>query len=377
MLTGVQSLGSVTFKRSIGAVALIAVLAGSVVLYRHRASASERRGHSAEVAPIARSVSVIRVTRRDLARSETLSAELRPYAATKLFAKVSGYLRSIDVDYGSRVNRGETIATLELPEGEAEFERTQTAFRLAKLDYDRIRSVARANPGLIAQVDVDKGRAAYESAMAELNRAQTVLHYTEIVAPFRGVVTKRYVDPGALIQEGDSSSSVTPVVEIADNYRLRLVVETPESIVPDIYVGIPVSVTIQGSGQTISARVARYSYDVHENTRTMHTEVDLDNADLRLKPGMYANVSIELQRRSGVLAIPTQALSTDGGSPNVWVVDKSDEIRQRPITVGLQTPNWVEVTAGLRSGDRVFVGDRTSFAPGVRVAPKLLASISE
>jgi membrane fusion protein (multidrug efflux system) len=363
-------------KRSIGlvAVAVAVVLAASVLIYRHRASASEVQVHTADADTTTRNVSVYRVVRHDLSRSETLSAELHPYATTKLYAKVGGYLQTIAVDYGSRVTAGETIATLELPEEQAELERAQTTFNLAKLDYDRIRSVEKATPGLIAQVDVDKSRTAYLTAKDERDRAQTILGYTAIVAPFNGVVTKRYVDPGALIQDGTSSTNITPIVQVDDSYRLRLVVETPESVVPYIHVGTPVTVTITGSGETIAARVARYSYDVHENTRTMHTEVDLRNPDLRLKPGMYASVSIELQRHDGVLAIPTQALSTDG-TPNVWVVDRANEIRERPVTVGLRTPDWIEVSKGLHEGDRVLIGDRTSLAIGMKVAPKLVASL--
>jgi RND family efflux transporter MFP subunit len=363
-------------KRTIGVVAAVVALAASATLYLHRASASEVHPATANAEPLPRTVSVYRVARHNLARSEALDAELHPWVTTKLYAKVGGYLRTISVDYGSRVTASETIATLDLPEQQAELERAQTAFNLAKLDYDRIRSVDRATPGLIAQVDVDKSRTAYETAKDERDQARTVLGYTAIAAPFKGVVTHRYVDPGALIQNGTSNSNVTPIVDVADDYRLRLVIETPESMVPYIHVGTPVTVKIQGTGQTIAARVARYSYDVHEETRTMHTEVDLDNADLRLKPGMYASVSVQLERRNEVLAIPTQALSTDGGTPNVWVVDRDDAIRDRPIEIGLQTPNWIEVTKGLHDGDRVFIGDRSSLAVGMKVTPRLLASAS-
>jgi membrane fusion protein (multidrug efflux system) len=285
---------SAVVKRSIGLVAVVFALAASAMFYRHRASASGLHANTANVGPLPQTVSVYRIDRRNLARSETLSAELHPYVTTKLYAKVGGYLRTISVDYGSRVTAGETLATLQLPEEEDELERAETAFKLAKLDYDRIRSVERANPGLIAQVDVDKSRTAYETARDERDRVRTILRYTAIVAPFGGVVTKRYVDPGALIQNSTSNTNATPIVDVSDDYRLRLVIETPESIVSYIRVGTPVTVTIQNTGETIAARVARYSYDVHEDTRTMHTEVDLDNADLHLKPGMYASVSIQL-----------------------------------------------------------------------------------
>lgn len=363
--------------RSAGAIVLALILIAGIAAFRNRStSAAAPTAAAAESAQPVRTVAVYRVGRRDLVRTQTLSAELHPYATTNLYAKVSGYLRSIDVDYGSRVSAGQTIATLELPEQEADLSRTRTALDLAKLDYDRLSSVNRSTPGLIAQQDVDKARAAYLSARDEHDRAQTVMNYTAIVAPFSGVVTKRYVDPGALIQAGVSSSQIMPIVQVSDTYRLRLVIETPESIVPDIHVGTPVVVHVQGVGESMNARVARYSYDVHEDTRTMHTEVDIDNPKLELKPGMYADVVIGLQRRPDVLAIPTQALSTEGG-PNVWVVDRDNELIQRPVTVGLETPNWVEVRSGVHEGDNVFFGDRSALSTGTKVQPKVVASVEK
>jgi len=324
-----------------------------------------------EAAPPPAAVYVVR--RRDLARTVTLTSELRPYNVVNLYAKVAGYLQTIDVDYGSHVAAGETLATLELPEQQADVERTQAAYRLAAADYERIASVAREEPGLIAQVDVDKAQAAYEMARDDRDQAATIMDYSVITAPFDGVVTKRYVDPGALIQQGTTGTSAEPIVQIADNYRLRMVVETPESIVPDIYVGMPVTVRIQATGKTIPDRIARFSYDVHEDTRTMHTEIDVENADLHIKPGMYASVTLDLADRRGVVAVPLQALATTPVA-NVWIVDNHDIVRERPVTVGLQTPDWVEITHGVSQGDRLFFGDRSSLAIGSHVAPKVVAA---
>jgi RND family efflux transporter MFP subunit len=323
--------------------------------------------------PALRKVPIAIAARRDLARSITLSSELRPYDSVNLYAKVSGYLREIDVDYGSRVAAGQTIATLDLPEQQAELERAQAAYNLAKVDFNRIDSVARQEPGLIAQVDVDKARADYEMAQDQYNQAQVMTQYGTITAPFDGVVTKRYVDPGALISQGTASTNASPIVEISDNYQLRMVMETPETVVATISVGMPVTVKIQATGQTIAARVARFSYDLHEETRTMHTEVDVANPNLAIKPGMFATVTFALARANGVVTVPTQALATDP-MPNVWVVDPDDVLRERPVTVGLQTPNDVEIRSGIRAGDRVFVGDRGDLVVGTRVLPQVVTA---
>jgi RND family efflux transporter MFP subunit len=351
---------------------LIAIVVGSIRYGNRRHAVLD--ADSLRQAQV-KTVAVYPVQRRNLTRSITLSAELRPYNTVNVYAKVSGYLKNISVDYGSRVQEGEVLATLEVPEQEADLARTDASYRLAKLDYDRIRSVAHAEPGLIAAADLDRARAAYEVAADQRAQARSMLDYSIITAPFSGVVAKRFVDPGALIQQGTASSTqAEPIVRIADDYRLRLVVQTPESIVPDIHVGTPAEIKVQATGEIIRGSVARFSYDVHEETRTMHTEVDIPNADLHLKPGMYAYVTIVLDSKQNVPAVPTQSLSTSG-DPSVFVIDKNDEVRQRSVRLGLQTPNWVEVVRGVTPGERVFIGDRNSVTLGMKVRPKISSLI--
>jgi RND family efflux transporter MFP subunit len=359
-------------KLLLGGFVLLAILAvlGTRLFLARRATASAEAAALAHPRPP--TVATVLVARRSLEHTVTLTSELHPYDVVDLYAKVAGYLRDIGVDYGSRVATGQTLATLELPEEEADLEQAQAAYGLAKVDYERVASVARQEPGLIAQTDVDKARADFEMAKDQRDRAQVIMGYSVIAAPFAGVITKRYVDPGALIAQGTSSTPASPIVQLADTYRLRMVVETPESIVPNIYVGMPVQVKIQATGETIAERVARFSYDVHENTRTMHTEVDIDNPTLSLKPGMYASVTLDLEDRPNVVAVPTQALATEP-SPNVWVVDRDDVIRERPVSIGLQTANWIEIRAGLRPGELIVLGDRSALTAGTRVAPKLVS----
>ncbi|HTU81197.1 MAG TPA: efflux RND transporter periplasmic adaptor subunit [Candidatus Acidoferrales bacterium] len=354
------------------AVAVIVVAAG-VLWYRSRTAATPAPAASAAALPPP-TVGVVPVGRRDLTRSISIVAELRPWNVVNLYAKQTGYLQTISVDYGSKVSAGETIATLELPEQEATYQQDEAAYRLAKVDYDRILSVEHQEPGLIAQEDVDKAQATYEEAKDQRDQAAVLLDYANIIAPFSGVVTKRYADPGALIQAG-TSSGTTPIVQIADNYVLRLVVEVPEDIVEAIHVGTPVGVKIQSTGQTLRGRVARFSYDVHQDTRTMHTEIDIDNPDLSLKPGMYAQASIVLASRPDVIAVPTQAVSEIDGGANVWVVDGADRIQQRNVTTGLQTSEWVEIRSGLNVGDRVVFGDRSAFNVGQKVQPKFVRPV--
>lgn len=310
------------------------------------------------------------VSRRDLVRTETLTAELRPYQEVKVYAKVAGYLKSIGVDYGDRVSRGAVLATLEVPEQQDDLARAEARYGIAKLNYDRLLAVAKAEPGLLAQEQIDRAQADYQSAKAEHDRENALAAYDRITAPFDGVITERYADPGALIQAGTSSQAQTmPIVQLSDNYRLRLGVEVPESLVPDIAVGTPVRVRLQATGEAIASRVARLSCRVADDTRTMHIEVDLDNADLRIKPGMYAWVDIEVASRKGVVAVPLQSLS-GGAAPAVWVVTPGNTLVQRPVKVGIETADWAEITEGLAPGEKVLFGSNAVFSPGMTVTPK-------
>ncbi len=364
-------------RRRLTLIFFICAIAAAALFFRFRPGSDAAGGEpSADAAavPDVPTVAVQRIVRRNLEQSTSLTAELTPYQSVKLYAKEPGYLRNIDVDYGSHVSMGQTLATLELPEQAADLSKSDAAYSLAKSDYERVASVDRRDPGLIAQADVDKAKADYLMAQDQRDRAGVVEGYSVITAPFDGVVTKRYVDPGALIEQGTTSSSALPIVEVSDTYRLRLIVETPESMVPLVHVGLPVRVKISATSETIPEHVARFSYDLHEETRTMHTEIDVSNADLHLKPGMYATATFVLAARSNAIAAPTQAIDV-GGSPSIWVVDRNDTLQRRGVTLGLQTPQFTEIERGLEVGDLVFIGDRTSYTLGAKVHPRIVTQV--
>lgn len=323
----------------------------------------------ADETPPAKTVAVARVTREDLARSVNLTAELKPFQDIDMHAKVSGYVKDISVDIGDQVKTGDVIATLDIAEQQADLDKAEATYREAKLDYERIQGVIRKRPGLLAQDEVDKAKATYEVAKANREHAQAFTDYSKITAPFDGIVTKRFADKGQLIQAG-TSSNTKPVVHLSDNTRLRLVFPVPESIVPQIKVGLPVEVSVQATNDKVSSKVARVSGMIDNATRTMEVEVDLDNADLHLTPGMYAMVQIDLNKQVGVLAVPVQAVAGKE-KPTVWVVNNQHKIEERPVTLGIETPGKVEVTSGVKEGELVIFGNRT-IAVGAEVNPKLM-----
>jgi RND family efflux transporter MFP subunit len=362
-------------------------------------------------------VAVAKTARADLSQTLTLEAEFRPFQEIDVHAKVAGYLKKIYVDVGDRVKAGQVLAVLEIPEllddvqqdeavikrsteeinrAHADLDRTESAHQVAHLASQRLTAVMKERPNLVAQQDIDDAtardrgseaqvataKAALAAAEQQLavskataNKTKTLLDYARITAPFAGVITRRYVDTGAMIQAGTSSQTQTmPVVQLSQNDRLRLIIQVPESAVSHIRVGEPVDVRVEALSRTFPGVVARFAGKVSPDTRTMETEVDVENNNLALVPGMYASASIALERTRGVLAIPVQALDRADDKASVLVV-ANGRVERREVHLGLETPDRVEVASGLNEGDLVVVGSRSQLRPGATVTPKVDASI--
>jgi RND family efflux transporter MFP subunit len=347
-------------------------------------------------------VAVTKVDRGTLKQTLTVAAEFRPYQQVSLHAKVSGYLRTLSVDIGDHVKQGQSIAQLDVPElkndlekdlasvraSEQEVTRVQANYDEAHLACNRLLGVAKEHPKLVAQQDVDAAQAKDRSAAgalaaskqhvdeanAQLHKTESLLGFSTITAPFDGIITRHYADPGALIQAGTSSNTQTmPLVDIDEDERLRLVFPVPESAVAQVKVGAAVQVAVNSLNKTFNATVSRFSGKVDRATRTMITEVDVENSAGTFKPGMYAEATLVLNERTNVVSAPVEAISV-GENPSVLMVDPSGMVQNRSIKLGLQTPNHAEILEGLQSGDLVVVGSHAGILPGQKVATKPIAT---
>jgi RND family efflux transporter MFP subunit len=338
--------------------------------------------------PAAPSVAVVKVTREDLAREMKIPAEFRPYAEVELHAKVSGYLRDIKVDFGDEVKAGQLLATIEIPELQDELDnavateqKTEADYKNAHLVYSRLLEVNQAHPNLVAQEQLDAAEshdadtaAAIAAAKADVGKYQTLLAYTKITAPFDGVVTRRYTDPGSMIQAGTASQAM-PLLRLSDNYRLRLDFPVSVDYVQDVRIGDPVDVRIDSlGGKTFTGKISRFTHRVDETTRTMLAEMEVDNPKLELIPGMYATVVLKAEQRPHAIAIPTEAVPT--GKTTVDVVNANNVVEQRAVTLGLETPAKYEVLSGLKEGELVVIGDASQIKPGEKVEPKLVSFLA-
>jgi RND family efflux transporter MFP subunit len=212
-------------------------------------------------------------------------------------------------------------------------------------------------------------------AMAAKDRDTTLLSYLRMTAPFSGTITKRLADPGAMIQAGTASHvQAMPVVQLSQVDHLRLILPVPESVVPGIRLDAPVEVRVEALKRVFQGRISRFTGKLDSATRTMETEVDLPNPDLVIKAGMFGSATIGLERRPDVLTVPVQALASRSAPIRLLVVGPDSRLQERQVEIGLETPDRIEVTSGVREGEMVVVGARGDLRPGLAVAPKVQTS---
>jgi RND family efflux transporter MFP subunit len=373
-------------------VAIILVLAlVSIPMWRLATSHAQARVSKGTVtAPDP--VAAARVIREDLFNEISIPAEFRPYLKVELHAKVAGYVDQILVDIGDRVKAGQLLARLEVPELRDELNRALAAqkraeadYREAHLVYTRLVAVEKEHPNLVAQQELDAAEAkdgtaeaAIAGAKAEVERYQTLLGYTRITAPFDGVITHRYADPGSLIQAGTTSDTQSlPLVCLSDNYRLRLDFPVSVAYIKDVRTGDPVEVRVDSlGGKTFTGTITRSALRVNEETRTMTTEIEVPNPGLELVPGMYAEVLVRVQRHPQVLSIPIEAVPP-GRTSSAYVINQQNRIEERPVKLGLETSTRCEVISGLKEGELVLLGSRARVQPGQLVEAKLIGPYAQ
>lgn len=388
---------------------LIAALLLASSCSRPGQSAPERDTGAAPTAP------VVKVRRRNLTNEFEIASEFRPFQEIDVHAKESGYVKQLDIDWGTHVKTGQLMAVLEIPELEEQIDhdraaeqrseqdlarakeeltRDRSAYQVAHLTYTRLEGVQKTNPGLVAQeeVDVSEGKdretnaevsasqdavsAAQEelaAAKATLQKDQDLFSYARITAPFDGVVTELDAYTGALLPAGTSTSqNGLALCHLAQNDLLRLVIPVPESAVPDVHIGEPVQVRVTALKRTFQGKVTRFSGQIDLETRTMHTEVQVPNPNYQLVPGMYADVALPVAESERALSVPVQAVTRVGNKAFAYCVNRNNQIEIRPVTLGLETRDWIEILSGVAEGERVVVGNTGQLRAGQVVTPKLI-----
>lgn len=314
-------------------------------------------------------VQTIHPKRGEIVRRMTLPGNVLAYQEATLYAKVTGYLKTINVDKGDRVNEGDLLAEIEAPEMLADLVKAKAEAEAAQLDSKRVVEAQKKASDLVMPQTVDAAIAKSNVANAGVQRIETLLSYAKITAPFSGIITKRWVDPGALIPAAMSSSAPknAAVVTLMNFSRVRIDVAIPDTEAPFVKRDLPVKVTIDElPGRTFAGAITRFAYALDESTKTMATEIEIPNSDLALRPGMWAAVEIELQRKQNALLVPAEALVTEKNKNSVFVV-RGGKAQKVSVTTGFDDGVNVEILQGCGSNDAVVVAGKQSVTDGQKV----------
>lgn len=305
-------------------------------------------------------------------RSLELPGTIHGFVETPVYAKVAGYLKVIKVDKGDRVRKGQLLATLESPELDHEVASARATRDLAVLT-DR-RSQALLHADVIAHQAADEARAQMLESEATLKQLIATQDYKQIRAPFNGVVTARYVDPGALIPQSTTPSAAnTPLLALATLSPLRIYADVPQSAAPFLHDGDPATVTVaEYPGRVFEGSVTRHPQALTSATRTMLVEVDMPNQDLALLPGMYAKMNFRVSAPEGPPLVPDDALVFRDGKPYVPVV-RDNRLKLAEVTLGYDDGINVEVTKGVTADDMVALNVGQAARDGEPVRPMTAA----
>ena len=306
-------------------------------------------------------VQVTKPLRKDLAYTITLPANIAPLYQTTLYAKVSGYLKWIGPDKGDQVKKGQIVAIIDAPEVEEQYQQSVADYKIKKITFGRLRSVWKESPDVIAKQDVDVAEAAYEGAKTLMQQRAVMRDYTKVRAPYEGIITARFADPGALIQVATSSAtSAIPLFTIMDLNTVRIYANVPQDDSPWIVPGqTKVALRVHELQQrSFTGTITRSTLALDPSTRSLLVEVDLPNLDHALRPGTFAELSIALREIPNALVLPPQAVNSNTKGKSVFIVEH-DKAKTLPVHTGITDGQWIEITDGLRGDeDVVVVGKR-------------------
>jgi RND family efflux transporter MFP subunit len=361
-------------------------------------------------------VPVVKVERKNLDSQLSIASEFQPFQDVFVYAKVSGYIQKLYVDWGTHVKQGQLLAVLEIPElqqqiqqdeasvkkseqdlsrAQEELTRSQSAYNVAHLTYSRLADVQKSRPELVAQeeIDVAQGKdleananvsAAKDSlaagsdelaaSRAALEKDRALFAYARMTAPFDGVVTEMDAYTGALLPAGTSSNKGDQALcHLSQNNLLRLVIPVPERVVATIQDGQTVDVRVSGLNKDFNGKIVRFSDSIDPQTRTMRTEVDVENPKYEIVPGMYATVVLPLQTARNVLTLPIQAVRISGETQgHVLLLGPDNRLQDRDVTIGTQGATLAEIVSGVNENDSVVFGEQTQYRAGELVKPKAI-----
>ena len=316
-------------------------------------------------------IKAAKVTRGDVIRYVTLPGTVRANQQATLCAKVPGYLKSLNVDKGDSVKADQALGEIESPELASDLAKYEAEVKVAELEFERVSGAAKKAPDLVTPQALTEAEGRRKVARARLDQTATLMKYSHIAAPFAGVITQRFVDPGAFIPVPTSSATQSgAIVTLADFGTVRVQVAVPELEAALVDKGEPVKFSVEAlAGKVFEAKVSRLSYALDEATRTMLVEADFPNADLTLRPGMYATVRLGVEKKTDVPLVPVEAIVME--KTNAFVFTVADgKAKKTAVKLGFNDGTKAEILSGVTEQDRVLLVGKMPITDGQTVNAK-------
>jgi len=374
----------------------LVLLAGLGVFVVHRAL---NRSEALQEAPVGGGglplVRIVTVKRSAAGQTLTLPGSTLADQQTSLYARINGYLKSYAVDLGDAVKKGQPVAEIDSPEVDQQLRQAraqlgvaQSALLQAQANQELAKVAADRWAGLVKEkavsqqeadekrlalaareADVEAARAQIKAQEANVKRLEELASFKQIVAPFDGVITVRNVEIGTLVSEG-SGSAARELFRMVQVQTLRLHVPVPEAFVPSIKTGMDAALAFGAyPGQSFAGKVSRLSGAIDPASRTLLVELRVPNADGRLLPGMYAQVTFQLHRESPPLLMPSNALLIRPEGTLVAFVGKDQTVHYRKVQVGRDFGAEIEIVSGLEENDTVMATPGTVIREGEKIEP--------
>jgi len=316
-------------------------------------------------------VQVMKPTRRELLYQVTLPANISPLYQTTLYAKVSGYLKWIGPDKGDAVKKDQVLAIIDAPEVEEQYHQALSDYHIKKLTFERLAKVWKESPDVIAKQDVDVAEAASQGAKHLVEQRAALRNYTKVIAPYAGIITARFADPGALIQIATASSAgAIPLFTIMDLDTVRVYTNVPQDDSPWVVPGkTKATMDVKGlNGRSFTGTVTRSTLALDPSTRSLLVEIDLPNPDHALLPGTFVEVSLGLREIPNALVLPPQAVNSGPKGKSVFIIE-AGHAKSAPVQTGISDGRWIEITSGLSGDEDVVVVGKRRLLEGSPVTP--------
>jgi len=364
-------------KVIIGVVLLVLLVAG-LVTFLSRKSETDALAKETDAAAIP-TVAVVQPKSETGDNELVLPGNLQAYIDSPIFARTNGYLLRWYKDIGSKVEKGELLASIDTPEVDQELsqaraarEQIKAALGLAKISADRWENLRKSDS--VSQQEADQQTSGYEQAKANLaasdanvRRLEEMESFKNVYAPFSGVLTRRNVDPGALINSGAQANG-RELFDIARVDPLRVYVQVPQSYAPSMKVGTKAAVTLQEfPGQKFTGTIVRTADAIDMTSRTLNTEVDVPNKDGKLLPGSFGQVHFTVANPVERITIPVNAMLFRAEGPQVAVVGDGDKVELHSIVIGRDFGATLEILGGLQASDRIIINPSDSLEAGQQV----------